>query len=194
MLDCIGGCVSKKTSRLGNMPDPIQRKLKEINATKVGGYGIVRKYKPVQFVLHAIEWPVAMHGNNGISDHEMRTNRGTDVENAFVNSGPMQDILRPAVAATRHNTKHVFHAERDPGPVMRFNFGHGYNAIRSEDGSRKPQIAEAGIVGLKFRFDQFVAMEIHESELALRELVAEAGLVNEQIRVAMVSRTFPDRD
>ena len=53
-------------------------------------------------------------------------------------------------------------------------------------------MAETGIVGLKLRLDQFVAIEIDECDLAMRELIAETGLVEEQIRVAMMPWSFAD--
>jgi len=55
-------------------------------------------------------------------------------------------------------------------------------------------MAETGIPGLKFCFDQFVPIEIHESDLALGKLISEIRLVEEQIRVAMMARSFPDGD
>ena len=104
----------------------------------------------------------------------------------------MKNILGPAVSVARHNTKHVFHAERDTGPVMRFHFRHGYDEIRCEDGSWKPQVAKTGVIGLKLRFDQPIAIEIHEGDLSLRKLIAEPGFVQEQIRVAMMPWAFPN--
>jgi hypothetical protein len=58
---------------------------------------------------------------------------------------------------------------------MCFYFGHGHDEIRPENGSGEPQMAKTGIVGVKFRFDQIVAIEIYECDLALRELIGEAG-------------------
>src|SRR5438093_7889953 len=75
----------------------IQRKPEQLNATKVSSYRIIRKYKRLQFGLSTVEWAVAIHGNNGISDNEMGPDGCADVENTFVDSGPMKDILRPAV-------------------------------------------------------------------------------------------------
>ena len=58
--------------------------------------------------------------------------------------------------------------------------------------SAEPQIAKAGIVGLKLRFDQLITIEIHERDLAMRKLISEADLVQEQIRVAMMPWAFPN--
>src|SRR5437867_166544 len=114
-----------------------------------------------------VQRTIALHSDNAISDDEVRAHRGADVENAFVNSDPVQDILRPAVAGARHNAKHVFHAERDPRPVVSLHFRHRYDEIRCEDSSWQPQMVETGVVGLKLRFDELVAIEIHECDFAL---------------------------
>ena len=60
-------------------------------------------------------------------------------------------------------------------------------AVRGE-----PQVAETGIVGLELRF-QLITIEIHERDLAVRKLIAEVGLVQEQIRVAMMPWPFTHR-
>ena len=75
---------------------------------------------------------------------------------------------------------------------MGFHFRHGYDEVRCEDGARKPQVAKTGIVGLKPRFDEFITIEIHECDLAVRKLIAEASFVQEQIRVAMMTWAFPN--
>src|SRR5262249_40830312 len=107
----------------------------------------------------------------------MPANSGEDIENAFVDSGAMENAFRPAVAASRHDPKHVFYAQRDASPEVCFYFGHRDDEIRRKDGLWQPQVAETGIVGLEFRFDQAVAIEIYESDLAVRHLISESGLV-----------------
>src|SRR5207302_10977589 len=47
-----------------------------------------------------------------------------------------------------------------------------------------------GVVCLELRFDKFVAIEIHERDLAVCKLIAEACLVKKKIRVAMVTGPF----
>ena len=53
-------------------------------------------------------------------------------------------------------------------------------------------MSQAGVVGLEFRLDEFVAIQIHERDLAGRELIAEAGLVLEQLSVSMMPWPFAD--
>src|ERR1051326_2023020 len=64
--------------------------------------------------------------------------------------------------------------------------------IRSENSPRKPQVAETGIVGLKLRLDEFIAVEIHECDLALRELIAKSSLMDQEVRVSLMARAFAD--
>ena len=92
-----------------------------------------------------------------------------------MDSGPVKDILGPAVSAGGNNPEHVFHAECDVGPVACFHLRHGHDEIGCEDGPWEPQVAKTGIVGLELRFDELVAIEIHGCDLAVRKLIAEAA-------------------
>ena len=123
-----------------------------------------------------VEWTVAFHSDDCVSDHEVRTDRGADVENAFVNSCPVKDVFRPAVTGARNDPKHVLHAQRDAGPVMRLHLGHRDDEVGCQNGSWKPQVAKTGIVRLKPGFDEFVAIEIYKCDLAMHKLIAEAGI------------------
>src|SRR6267378_4612174 len=156
----------------------------------IGGNWIIGQQNGLKVLWHTVKWSITLHCDDAVCDDELRPNRRANVENAFVDSSPVKDILRPAVAAARNNAKHVLHAERDSGPMMRFHFRHGDDEVRLENGSWKPQVPKPGIVGLNLRFDQLVTIEIHERDIAMRKLVAEAVLVQEQIRVAMMTWAF----
>ena len=67
---------------------------------------------------------VAVHCDDSVCNHKMRANGCADIENAFVDSGPMQEVFRPAVAGTSHDAEHIFHAQSDARPVMRLHFWH----------------------------------------------------------------------
>jgi hypothetical protein len=126
----------------------------------------------------AVERAVAFHSDDSVGDNEIRADRGTDVENTFVNAGPVEDVFRPAVTRPRNDSEHVLHAERDAGPVMGFHFGHRNDEVGCQDRSWKPQTVQTGIVGPKRGFDEFVAIEIHKCDLAVHKLIAEPGLVS----------------
>ena len=51
-------------------------------------------------------------------------------------------------------------------------------------------MAQAGVVGLEFGLDEFVAIEIDEPDMAMREMIAKTRVMEEQIRVAMMPGAF----
>src|SRR5262245_16167153 len=120
----------------------------------------------------------------------MRPNSRADIQDAFVDPCPMENVFRPAVSIARDNPKHLFQAQRDAGPVMCFHLRHRHDEIRCDYGSWKPQFAETGKVSSKPRFDQFVAIEIDEGDLAVDKLIPQSCFVEEQFRIAMMPRTF----
>jgi len=129
---------------------------------------IIRQEHGFQVFGDAVKRSVTFHCDDGICDDEMRAHRCANVENAFVDSGPVEDILGPAVTASRNDSEHVFHAQRSSGPVMRLHLWHGYDEIGRENSSGQPEMAQAGIVGLKLGFDEGVAIQIDEMDLAMQ--------------------------
>ena len=53
-------------------------------------------------------------------------------------------------------------------------------------------MAQTGVVGLKFRLDEFVAIKIDKTDVAMQELIAEARLMEEQFCVAVMTGAFSD--
>ena len=53
-------------------------------------------------------------------------------------------------------------------------------------------MAQSGVVGLEFCLNEFVAIKIDETDVAMQELIAEARLMEEQFRVAMMTGAFSD--
>jgi hypothetical protein len=64
--------------------------------------------------------------------------------------------------------------------MVGFHFGHGNDEIRREDGSWEPQVVETGVVGLELRLDELVAIEIHEEDLAVPDVIAETSFVQKK--------------
>src|SRR6266581_407431 len=54
-----------------------------------------------RFFCGAVQRAVAFHGDDGNRDNKVRSDRCADIENAFVDSCPVEDVFRPAVAAAR---------------------------------------------------------------------------------------------
>jgi len=121
--------IANKSACFSDMLDAVRVRSQKTRENRVRGDGIIAEQNGVKLFCHAIKRSIAFHSDDPIGDHEVRTNRGANVENTFMDSGPMQDILGPAIAAARNNPKHVFHAEGDAGPVVCFHFRHGHYEI-----------------------------------------------------------------
>ena len=91
-----------------------------------------------------------------------------------------------------NDTEHIFHAQCDSGPVMRFHFRHGYDEIGRKNSSGQPEVAQAGIVGLKLGFDEVVAIQINELDLAMQQLIGETRVVHQEFCVPMMAGAFGD--
>ncbi len=115
--------------------------------------------------MGSVQRPVALHRDHPIRDNEVDRRCGADVENAAMDPLPVEKVLRPAILAPRHNAEHVLHAERDSGPMVCFDLGHGHDEVGRKHCPRQPQVIEPGVVRPCSHFDQFVAIQINESEL-----------------------------
>ena len=186
--------ISEETSRCADVRDSVWDKSKRAGQNSIRCDWIIRKQNNSKLLCGAVEWTVACHSDNRISDNKMRPNSRADIQDALVDPCPMQNVFRPAIAIAGDNSEHVFQAQRDAGPVVCFDFRHRHDEIRCDYESWKPQVAETGIVSTKLRFDQFVTIEIDKVNLALGKLIRQSGLVEQQFRVAVMPRTFADGD
>ena len=75
---------------------------------------------------------------------------------------------------------------------MRFHFRHGYDEIGRKNSSGQPEVAQAGIVGLKLGFDEVVAIQINELDLAMQQLIGETRVVHQEFCVPMMAGAFGD--
>src|SRR6516165_7500286 len=99
--------------------------------------------------MSSVYGSIALHGNYAIRNHELDRHRCADVENAAMNSLPMENILRPAILVPRHDSEHVLHAERNSSPMMGLDLRHRYNKIRIQNGPGKPQVFHTRIRGAR---------------------------------------------
>ena len=71
-----------------------------------------------------------------------------------------------------------------------------YQCVQSAGGTVQRAVAlhrdmaQAGVVCLEFGLDEFVAIEIDESDFAMREMIPKTRLMQEQLRVAMMPGSF----
>src|SRR5213594_2474889 len=128
---------------LTDVSDPFRDHPQHASANDVRRNWIVAEYNRVQVDAPAVERPIALHSHDPIGNDKVRTHRGADIENAFVNAGPMKNVLGPAVPCAGNNAEHVLHAEGDACPVVRLYFRHRNDEVRLENGSWKPQVTEA---------------------------------------------------
>jgi hypothetical protein len=83
----------------------------------------------------------------------------------------VENVLRPSISCTGYNTEHVLHAERDAGPVVSLDLRHGDKEISLKHGARKPQVLHACVTGAQRCANQFIPIEIDETDLFLLEIL-----------------------
>src|SRR5271169_2555600 len=111
--------MSEKRSRVSNVIYLLGRQAHDSRAGGINSYGIVAGDENSGRLRDALNRAVAFHSDDSVHDREIGTHRGVDIENGAIDSRPMKNVLRPAVAASRNYAEHVFQRERDAGPVVR---------------------------------------------------------------------------
>src|ERR1017187_4477601 len=88
--DTVLAKVPKEMAPLGEMPNPERIKAHQSCAGCVCRDRIIGKYNLAELAGASLKRAVAFHCGNTVSDHEVDRNGRTDVEDAFVNSAPVQ--------------------------------------------------------------------------------------------------------
>ena len=88
--DSVLAKVPKEMAPFGEMPNPERIKAHQSCAGRVCRYRIIGKYNLAQLAGASLKRSVAFHCGNTVCDHEVDRNGRTDVEDAFVNSAPVQ--------------------------------------------------------------------------------------------------------
>src|SRR5664279_1144135 len=117
LLDKSRRSVPKESRALANVNDSIGMKSHQSRAGCVGCDRIICKHDLSQRTRGAVERPVAFHRHNAVRDNETDRNGCAQIKDALLNPLPMENVLRPSVSRTRHDTEHVLHTERDAGPM-----------------------------------------------------------------------------
>src|ERR1017187_4389269 len=118
------GAISEELCSANEIPDTIWISTHQARTREIRGYGIVGKDDLSEMPMGSVQRPVALHRDHPIRDNEVDRHRGADVENAAMDPLPVEKVFRPAILTPRHNAEHVLHAERDSGPMVRFDLGH----------------------------------------------------------------------
>ncbi len=75
------------------MPDTIGIETHQARTREIRGYGIVGENDLSEMPVSSVQRPVAFHRHDSVRDDEMHRNCRTNIENAPVDSLPVQDIL-----------------------------------------------------------------------------------------------------
>jgi hypothetical protein len=113
--------IAKKPRTLANMHDAAGLEPHQASTSCVGGNWIVCPYDRAQRSPGAIEWSVAFHRHDPVSNHEMNWSGCAEIENALLDPFPVQDVLRLSVARAGDNPEHVLQGQRHARPVMRLD-------------------------------------------------------------------------
>src|SRR5436190_1230891 len=65
---------------------------------------------------------VALHPHDAVDQREAAWNDRVEVCDGFMNAGPVQYVLGPAVYTTGHQPEQVLHPQRRARPMMGFHF------------------------------------------------------------------------
>src|SRR5437879_4917326 len=88
--DTILAKVAEEMAPLREMPNLLRIKAHQSCARRVCRYRIIGKYNLAQLAGASLKRSVAFHCGNTVCDHEVDRNGCTDVEDALVNSAPVQ--------------------------------------------------------------------------------------------------------
>src|SRR5258708_11579905 len=120
----------------------------------------------------------------------MKGERGTNVENALLDAVPVENVLGPAIPASWDHTEHVFHAEGDAGPVMRFHLGHGHKKISLHHRLRQPEPLHSAVAGPEIHRDQLVAGQIYESDSIVPQNWRVTAIGEHELCVPLMAWSF----
>src|SRR5208337_5132909 len=98
------------------MRDSLGMKSHQPSKCGIGSDRVVRKHDLFERTRSAVEGSVSFHCDYSVRDDEVNRDCGADIEDAFVNTFPVKNILRPPVSCARYYTKHVLHTESDTRP------------------------------------------------------------------------------
>src|ERR1022692_4385879 len=82
----------------------------------IGRHRIVRENNSTAPAQFSLQGAVPLHGLDSVGNHEVIRDGRTDIEDALVNSVPMETVLGPTVSHPGYDAEHVLQTERDTGP------------------------------------------------------------------------------
>ena len=68
------------------------------SAGRVSGDGVIREHDLAEGTWVSVEWAVAFHGHDAVRYDEVDRHCGANVENALLNTLPVENVLRPPIS------------------------------------------------------------------------------------------------
>ena len=190
LINQLGARIPEELGCLANVDDAAGIHAHQPRTGCIGSNQVIGQNNTRKRPRRAVQWTIAFHRHDRVCDHKMNRNRGADVENALLNTVPVENVLGPAIPASRDDAEHVFHAQSDARPVMRFHFGHGHKKISLHRRLPQPEALHSGVAGPKIHRDQLVAVQIDESDSVVPKNWSVAALGEHELCVPLVARSF----
>jgi len=112
--------IAKKSCPFANVHNSIRFEPHQSRAGGIGSDRIVGEHDFPEEPSGTVESAVSFHCYDPIRDHEVNRNSGAQIEDAFLDAFPVENILRPSVSR-RLKPAQVSYAEADTSPVERSN-------------------------------------------------------------------------
>src|SRR3974377_478931 len=168
------------------MKDLVRRKSHQAPTCSVRCHRVIGKHNLSHSARRAVERPVSFHGDNSVCNHQMNWNSGAHVKDALLDALPMENVLRPSVPRTRHDAKHVLHAQCAAGPGGRFDLWLGDQEVGFQHSAGEPQVPHSCIACPQRCVNQFVAIEVNKADLLVSEAALVSTLRKYKFRVALM--------
>src|SRR5260221_11743691 len=109
-----------------DMQDAVRINSHEPSTGCVSGYRIVGQNNRTDQTRRSIQRSVSFHTNDTVGAHKMDRNGRAQIDDALVDSFPVENNLRPAVLGAWTHFKHVLEAQCDPALVISFHLAHAH--------------------------------------------------------------------
>src|SRR4029077_9189222 len=102
------------------------------SASRIHRHRIVPQHQNSSGLQFTLNGAVAFHSHNTVHDRKIRPDGRINVKNRPINAGPVEYILGPSVASSRHGPKHILQRKGDASPMMRLELWHRDYVIGAE--------------------------------------------------------------
>jgi hypothetical protein len=173
LLNLCGFHVAEHSGGAGEIVHFFGAKAHDAAGGGIGRHGIVAEDENTGGLGISLNWAIPFHTEDTIDDDEIGAGGGVDVEDGAVDAGPVENVFGPAIATSGNDAEKIFHGERDAGPVVRFELGHGHEKVDAKNGFGQIEVLEERGAGFEFNALDIVNVEV--AEVAARSVAEGAG-------------------